>query len=68
MSELFTMILCSLNFAFSKCMKPKLERILLVPSVLGRLSSVFGGLQNPVLLALSTKNNRFRTPSKPSAS
>ena len=33
-----------------------------------RLSSVFGRLQNPVLLVLSSKNGRFRRPSKPSAS
>ena len=44
-----------------------LGRILLVPSVFGRLSSVFGRLQNPVLLVLSTKSGRLR-PSKPSAS
>ena len=32
------------------------------------LSSVFGRLQNPVLLVLSSKIGRFRRPSKPSAS
>ena len=37
--------------------------IFLVPSVFGRLSSVFGRLQNPVLLVLSSKNGRFRRPS-----
>ena len=45
-----------------------LGRILLVPSLFSRLSSVFGRLQNPVLLVLSSKNGRFRRPSKPSAS
>ena len=41
--------------------------ILLVPSLFSRLSSVFGTLQNPVLLVLSSKNGRFRRPSRPSA-
>ena len=45
-----------------------LGRILLVPSLFSRLSSIFGRLQNPVLLVLSSKNGRFRRPSKPSAS
>ena len=45
-----------------------LGRILLAPSLFGRLSSVFDRLQNPVLLVLSSKNGRFRRPSKPSAS
>ena len=45
-----------------------LGRILLVSSIFGGLSSVFGRLQNPVLLILSSKNGRFRRPSKPSAS
>ena len=45
-----------------------LGRILLVPSLFSRLSSVFGRLQNPVLLVLSSKNGRFRRASKPSAS
>ena len=34
----------------------------------GRLSSVFGRLQDPVLLVLSSKNSRFGRSSKPSAS
>ena len=38
-----------------------------VPSLFSRLSSVFGRLQNPVLLVLSSKNSKFRRPSKPSA-
>ena len=37
--------------------------ILLVPSLFSRLSSVFGRLQNPVLLVLSSKNGSFRRPS-----
>ena len=32
----------------------------MVPSVFGRLFSVFGRLQNPVLLVLSSKTNRVR--------
>ena len=42
--------------------------ILLVPSLFSRMSSVFGRLQNPVLLVLSSKNGRFRRPFKASAS
>ena len=42
-------------------------RILLVPPVVGRLSSIFGRFQNPILLVLSSKTGRFRRPSKPSA-
>ena len=37
-----------------------------IPSVFGRLSSVFGRLQNPFLLVLSSKTDRFRRPFKPS--
>ena len=44
-----------------------LGRILLIPSLFSRLSSVFGRLQNPVLLVLSSINGRFRRPSKPSS-
>ena len=33
-----------------------------------RLPSVFGRLQNPVLLVLSSKNGSFIRPSQPSAS
>ena len=40
----------------------------LVSFVFGRLSSVFVRLQNPILLVLSSKNGKFRMPSKPSAS
>ena len=47
---------------------PFLGRILLVPSLFSRLSSVFDRLQNPVLLVLSSENGTFRRPSKPSAS
>ena len=43
-----------------------IERILLVPSVFGRMSSVVGRLQNLVLLV--TSSGRFRTPSKGFAS
>ena len=39
-----------------------------VPFYFSRLSSVFGRLQNPVLLVLSSENGRFRRPPKPSAS
>ena len=42
---------------------PDLGRILLIPSLFSRLSSVFGRLQNSVLLVLSSKNGRFRRPS-----
>ena len=42
--------------------------ILLVPSVFGRASSIFGRLENLSLLVLSSKNGRFRRPSKLSAS
>ena len=45
-----------------------LGHILFVPSLFSRLSYVFGRLQNPVLLVLSSKNGRFRKPSKPSDS
>ena len=45
-----------------------LGRILLVPSAFRRLSSVFGRLQNPVVLVLSSKSGRLRMPSKPSVS
>ena len=45
-----------------------IERIILVPSLYSRLSSVFSRLQNPVLLVLSSENGRFGRPSKPSAS
>ena len=44
-------------------MESDLGRILLVPSLFSRLSSVFGRLQNPALLLLSSKNGRFRRPS-----
>ena len=37
-------------------------------SIIGRMSSVSGRLQNLVLLVLSSENGRFRRPSKPSAS
>ena len=40
----------------------------MLPSLFSRLSSVFGRLQNPVILVLSSKNGRFRRPAKPSAS
>ena len=42
-------------------------RILLVPSVFGRLFFVFGRLQNPVPLVLSSTNGRFGRTSKPFA-
>ena len=45
-----------------------LKAYFLVHFLFNKLSSVFGRLQNPVLLALSSKNGRFRRPSKPSAS
>ena len=51
-------------------LKEKMSRLRtysLVPSLFSRLSSFFGRLQNPVLLVLSSKNGRFRRPSKPSA-
>ena len=45
----------ALGFAFMD----HFRRILLVPSLFNRLSSVFGRLQNPVLLILSSKNGRL---------
>ena len=45
-----------------------LGRILLVPSLFSRLSSIFSRLQSPVLLVLSFENGRFGRLSEPSAS
>ena len=39
-----------------------------VPSVFNSLSPVFGRLYNPVVLVLSSKNDRLRKPSEPSSS
>ena len=42
----------------------ELGHIPLAPSLFSRLSSLYGRLQNPVLLVLSSKTGRFRRPSK----
>ena len=42
-------------------------RILSVPSVFGRLPSVFSRLQNSALLVASSKNGGFRRRSKPAS-
>ena len=56
---------CYLRRAASDTRHGDHGRIVLVPSLFSKLSSVFGRLQTYVLLVMSSKNGKFKNQLKP---